>query len=419
MNPPSFSAFSNVKSDPGDPGDPGDPYWTPTSLTRLKAVYRDGLLTDTVPFWFPRAVDEQYGGYYTCLDRDGSLLQSDKAVWFQGRMAWMLSTLYLTVERRQEWLEMARSGIEFLDRFCFDEDQRMFFTVTREGRPLRKRRYLFSECFAMIAFAAYGKASGESKWIDRAAKLYDLVLHYQRTPGLLEPKVNPDTRPTKGLAMTMILLATAQELQKYHDSPRYREVIDESIHQIAHDFLKPEFGCLLEMTGPNGEFIDNLDGRCVNPGHSLEAGWFILHEARLRGNDAELTKLGTTIIDWSLKLGWDTEFGGVFYFRDARGLPCSEYWHDMKFWWPHNEALIATLLAYRMTGNIEYAKWHDRVHEWSYDHFPDPQHGEWFGYLHRDGTVSTRMKGTMYKGFFHLPRMQWYCWQLLEEMEPL
>ncbi len=409
MNSPSFSA-------PQDDAACADAYRTRDFLDDLRSVYGDGLLKDTVPFWLPRSVDPEFGGYFTSLDHDGSLLQTAKAGWFQGRMAWKFSTLYLSVEQRPEWLEAARSGIGFLNRHCFDTDGRMFFSVTREGRPLRKRRYLFSECFAIIALAAFGRAAGEPQWIDQAEKLFSEVLRYHNTPGLLPPKTDPLTRPTKGLAMPMILMATAQELRKHGQHPLCQQVIDDSIQEISRDFLKPEFRALLETVGPKGEWIDNFEGRCVNPGHSIEAGWFILEEARLRNNAPELIRLGTTIIDWSLELGWDSQHGGLFYFRDARGLPCTEYWHDMKFWWPHNEAIIATLLAWQLTGDSKYAAWHRKIHDWSYRHFPDREQGEWFGYLHRDGTLSTRVKGTMFKGFFHLPRMQWYCSQRLEEM---
>jgi N-acylglucosamine 2-epimerase len=229
--------------------------------------------------------------------------------------------------------------------------------------------------------------------------------------------VNPEVRSAKGLAMAMILISTAQELRKAVDDPICNQIIDQSIAEIERDFLKPEFRCVLESVGPRGEFLDNFDGRLVNPGHAMEAGWFILEEARLRGHDPALIKLGTTIIDWSLEIGWDREYGGILYYRDAKGLSLTEYWQDMKFWWPHNEAIIAALLALELTGDLKYARWHKMVHDWAYAHFPDPLHGEWFGYLRRDGTVTTRLKGNMWKGPFHLPRMQWYCWQRLEAMK--
>jgi N-acylglucosamine 2-epimerase len=388
----------------------------PDHARDLLAVYRDGLLHDTLPFWIPRAIDRECGGYITSLDQDGTILHTDKPVWFQGRFAWLLATLYNTVERRPEWLELSRHGIDFLRRHCFDSDGRMFFSVTRDGRPLRKRRYLFSESFAVIALAAYGAAADDDGARQQALDLFRMMLRYHTTPGLLPPKLIPATRSLKGLAMPMILMVTAQELRKAVDDPITTEVIDRSIAEIERDFLKPEFRCVLEMVGPQGEFLDNFDGRLVCPGHAIEAGWFILEEARLRGGDPRLVRLGTTIIDWSLEIGWDREHGGILYYRDAKGLPATEYWHDMKFWWPHNEAIIGALLAWQLTRDPKYARWHRMVHDWSYAHFPDPLYGEWFGYLHRDGTVSTRLKGNMWKGPFHLPRMQWYCWQRLAEI---
>lgn len=389
---------------------------SPDRLRELRALYRGGLLNDTVPFWIPRAVDRQCGGFLTCLDQDGTVLQTDKPIWIQGRTTWLLATLYQTVERRPEWLDYARHGIDFLQRYGFDDDGRMFYAVTREGRPLRKRRYLFSETFATIALAAYGTAAHDASSTRRALDLFQLILRYHRTPGLLEPKVNQQTRPMKGLAMPMILIATAQELRKAVADPLLDQVIAECIDEIASDFVKPDLACVLETVGPGGEVYDTFDGRTVCPGHAIEAGWFILHEARHRGNDRRLIDLGLQIIDWSLPLGWDADYGGLVYFRDARGLPSAEYPHDMKLWWPHNEAIIATLLAYALTGEARYARWHQMVHDWAYAHFPDPVHGEWFGYLHRDGSVSTRLKGNMWKGPFHLPRMQWYCARLIDEM---
>ena len=160
---------------------------------------------------------------------------------------------------------------------------------------------------------------------------------------------------------------------------------------------------------------DLQDARQLNPGHAIEAAWFILHEAKLRGNDARLRRIGLTILDWMWARGWDPEHGGIHYNTDVRGLPVQEYWHPMKFWWPHNEAVIATLLAWQLSGDAKYLEWHRLVHDWSYAHFPDAEHGEWYGYLDRAGTPTSLQKGGTYKGPFHLPRMQWYCWKLLEE----
>ena len=387
---------------------------TPERQAKLRDVYRDGLLLDTLPFWLRNSVDREHGGFLLCQDRDGTVIDTDKGLWQQGRFTWLLATLYDTVEPRGEWLELARHGIDFIRRRGFDEDGRMFFQVTREGRPLRKRRYVFTECFAVAALAVYAKAAADEEARDQALDLFRLVVRHLTTPGLIAPKTDPRTRPMRGLAGPMIGIVTAQILRRVTDDPICDEQIELWIGEIERDFVKPELETVLEVVGANGELIDHFDGRTLNPGHALEAAWFVMEEARHRGGDRRLLELGTRIVDWMWSRGWDREYGGILYFTDVTGLPVQEYWHDMKFWWPQTEAIVATLMAWRMTGDGKYAGWHQQAHDWAYRHFPDPEHGEWFGYLHRDGRISSTLKGNLWKGPFHLPRMQLIGWKLLE-----
>lgn len=379
--------------------------------------YRTALLNDVVPFWLRYGLDHEHGGYWTALDRDGTLLDSDKSIWFQGRGAWLFATLYQTVEPRAEWRAAAASGIAFLRRHGAAPSGKLYFTVTREGQPLRMRRYVYSEAFAAMANAVYAQATGDEQAAIDAVRYFDTYLDVSFTPGRMPAKVEPTTRPMQGIGPWMFCMATAQELRAALGDIRVRgftctEWIDRSIAVIERDFLKPEFEALMEVVGPHGVLLDHFEGRQLNPGHALECAWFIMHEGQWRG-DPRLVRLGTTILDWMWPRGWDTEYGGIYYFRDLRGLPVQDYWHDMKFWWPHCEAIIATLLAWWLTGDAKYARWHRQVHDWSFQHFPDPDYGEWFGYLHRDGRVSVRLKGNMWKGPYHLPRMLWYCDQLL------
>jgi len=381
--------------------------------TGLGEFYRHALLDDCVPFWFPRSVDTEHGGFLHCLDRDGSVVDTDKSVWAQGRMSWMLLTLYNTVERRGEWLEWAEGGLRFLEAHCFDTDGRMFFHVTRQGQPIRKRRYAYSEAFAAIAYAAHARATGKARSAERARELFDFFTRWNFTPGLLPPKFT-GTRPMIGMGPRMMTLVTAQELRaNLGEDPHLTAWMDRCIEEIARLFVKPDLQCVMENVAPDGSIVDHFDGRTLNPGHAIEGAWFILHEGRHRKDDA-LIRLGCRMLDWMWKRGWDEECGGLFYFRDVFGKPAQEYWHDMKFWWPHDEALIATLLAWKLTGEARYAEEHEQVRAWSFKHFADPQHGEWFGYLHRDGSTSNTLKGGLWKSFFHHPRALWHCWRLLE-----
>lgn len=381
-------------------------------LEQHLSTYRDGLLLDTLPFWQQHSPDYERGGFFTFLDQDGTLVGTDKPMWLNSRAAWLFARLYNTVEPRPEWRDLAQHGIEFITKYGFDGDGRMFFLLTRDGRPLRKRRYLFTETFGTIALAEFGRASGREEYLSRADELFRLIVHYHRTPGLQEPKIRADTRPLRALAMPMILIATAQVMRDAAPDPLYDEVIEASIREITRDFIKSDYSALLETICADGSFLDEPEGREVNPGHSLEVAAFLLVEAQRRG-DRQLTDIACQIIDWSLEIGWDREFGGLYYFRDIKQRPVARYEHDMKLWWPHNEAIYATLLAYKITGRIAFWNWYRRLFEWTYQHFPDPRHGEWFGYLHRDGSIASTLKGNLWKGPFHLPRMQLNCWRLL------
>lgn len=383
-------------------------------IEKLIKTYRDTLLDDVIPFWTEHSVDREHGGFLTFLDRDGSVFGPDKPVWLQGRIIWMYSKLYNTVEKRQEWLDLARHGLDFLLKHCFDEDGRMFFAVTRDGKPLRKRRYLFSEVFAIMGLAEYAKASGEDWARQKAAEVFDLMMRYHTTPGLLEPKVDPETRPMKSHSMPMILLATCQIARQVDDRPIYSETIERSLHEVFNHFAKPELKALLETVGPNGEFLDIPEGRTVLPGHAIETAWFIMEEGRYR-NNPDLSLKALPILRWSLERGWDKEYGGLLYYTDLTGKPCTQYEWDMKLWWPHTEAIYATLLAYYLTGDDMWLEWHEKVHDYSFKHFADPDYGEWYGYLHRDGTVSHRLKGNLWKGPYHLSRMLLLSWKLLEK----
>jgi N-acylglucosamine 2-epimerase len=384
-------------------------------MLELKDLYENTLLGDILPFWMKHSIDKVNGGYYNYLDRDGSILSRDKSVWIQGRMCWLFSLLYNKYDKRPEWLEMAKTGYEFLQKFCFDEDGRMFFIVTDDGKPLRKRRYWFSETFAIIAFAEYASASGDEAALEMARKVYRMIVGFYKNPGGLEPKTIPATRSLRGHSYPMILIATSQVMRAHDGDPLYDEVIDLCIHDLFAYFVKPERQVLLETVGPKGEIIDNPEGRCINPGHAIETSWFLMHEG-LHRNDRELIKKALDILDWSYARGWDPEFGGLFSFVDLEGKPPEKLEWDMKFWWPHSELLYAALLAYDLTGADKYEAMYETVHQWTFGHFPDPVHGEWYGYLHRDGSVSVPIKGSTWKSPFHISRQLLYGTWLLDKM---
>jgi N-acylglucosamine 2-epimerase len=327
----------------------------------------------------------------------------------------MLATLHNEGDGPPECLAWAAQGLEFIDKRCTAADGRLYFQVARDGRPLRMRRYAYSEAFAAIAFAAHAKATGSGRSAGRARDLFDRFVKWNFTPGLAPPKFT-DARPVIGLAPRIITIATAQELRKNLGADgETTKWVDRCLDEIERLFVKPDLQCVMESVGTDGEIHDHFDGRLLNPGHAIEAAWFIMAEAEAR-DDTRLATLGVRMLDWMWKRGWDVELGGIYCHRDVYGRPVQEYWHDMKFWWPHAEALIATLMAWRLTGASRFAERHRMAFDWSFRRFGDPVHGEWFGYLHRDGRASSTLKGDRWKCFFHLPRAFHVCQKLCEAL---
>ena len=377
--------------------------------------YQDDLKENILPFWLKYGLDRVHGGVYTCVDRDGTLIDSTKSVWFQGRFGFICAYAYNNIEANEEWLRASKSCVDFIEQHCFDTDGRMYFEVAAEGKPVRKRRYVFSECFAAIAMSEYAIASGDKSYAEKALALFKQILHFINTKGILEPKYCEGVE-MQGHSITMILINTAARIREAIPAVELDEQISLSIDTLQRYFIHPEFEALLETVGPNGEFIDTIIGRTINPGHCIETAWFLLEEAKYRGGDPQLTEVAVKILDWSWKWGWDKEYGGLINFRDCKGLPVQDYSQDMKFWWPQTEAIIATLYAYEATGEERFLHMHQLVSDWTYAHFPDAEYGEWYGYLHRDGTVAQPAKGNIFKGPFHIPRMMIKGFMLCRDM---
>ena len=391
------------------------------TLETYKKLFATELLDNVIPFWLKNGVDGEYGGLLNCLDRTGKVYSHDKSVWMQGRCGWMFSYIYNHIEKKQEYLDLARSCIDFATNYCIDKtDGRMYFTVTREGLPLRKRRYWFSETFYIMANAEYYMATKETVYLETAKKYFDFVYGMYKDPTTDPFKITPkgcaETRNMKVLANPMILLNVAS-IMRDADQERYdyyNEIITGLIADIKC-FYKPEYKATFESVcvEDNAVVLESSPCRVINPGHDIECAWFLLEEA-IKREDKELIAFAEIMFNDAFDFGWDKEYGGITYFKDILGLPVEAYEHDMKLWWPHNETVIASLMFYQHTGEEKYKQIFEKVCGYAFMHFSDSEYGEWFGYLRRDGKpTEPPCKGHTYKGPFHVMRMLAKCLTLL------
>jgi N-acylglucosamine 2-epimerase len=383
------------------------------TFQELADKYRQTLLSDIIPFWQNKSIDREFGGYFTCLDRYGRVFDTDKFIWLQARQVWLFSMLFNRLEPKLEWLELATHGASFLRQYGMDEAGKWYFSVTRDGSPLVQPYNIFSDCFGAIAFSQYALASGDEEAKAISQRTYQQILTRKSNPKGQYSKAFPGTRPLVSLALPMILANLTLELEWLLDADTVNQALDNCISEIFSLFLDSQYYLLRENVSPSGKNIDCFEGRLINPGHGIEAMWFLMDIAQ-RQNDTQLIEKCVEVMLHTLEFGWDEKYGGIFYFLDIDQKPPQQLEWDQKLWWVHLETLVALAMGYRLTRKSECWSWYEKVHQYTWEHFPDPEYGEWFGYLNRQGEVLLNLKGGKWKGCFHVPRALYMCMREFE-----
>ncbi|MEJ7740685.1 MAG: AGE family epimerase/isomerase [Chitinophagaceae bacterium] len=386
-----------------------------TALSSYALQYKDELLNNVLTFWLHNSKDAENGGYFTCLTRDGKVYDKDKFMWLQGREVWCFSYMYNHLAPMQEWLEMALHGADFMEKYGRDEQGNWYFSLTAEGKPLVQPYNIFSDCFATMAFASLDKAKPDDRYKKIAIDTFENILRRQHNGKGKYNKAYPGTRPLKNFSLPMILCNLSLELEHLLGTERVEEFIPAVIHEVMDVFYQPAFGLILENVCEDGRFCDSFEGRVINPGHAIESMWFIMDLGKRTGDQALVAKACNIMLD-TLEYGWDKEHEGIFYFLDVKGHPPQQLEWDQKLWWVHVEALVALAKGYMLTGDERCRQWFEKVHHYSWNHFKDPDHGEWFGYLNRRGEVLLSLKGGKWKGCFHVPRALYQVWKTLGEV---
>ncbi|OLP19626.1 N-acylglucosamine 2-epimerase [Leptolyngbya sp. 'hensonii'] len=376
----------------------------------LANQYKTALLQDVIPFWEKYSIDWEQGGYFTCLDRAGQVFDTDKFIWLQNRQVWVFSMLYHQLEQRDNWLKIAAHGANFLAQHGRDAEGNWYFALDRAGNPLVQPYNIFSDCFAAMAFSKYALISGEEWAREVALQAYNNVLRRKDNPKGQYSKAYPGTRSMKSLAVPMILANLSLEMDWLLASDRLDAILDATVQEVMTDFLDPERGLMFENVAPDGSHLNCFDGRLINPGHGIEAMWFIMEIADRR-QDTQTIQRAVDVVLNILNFAWDSEYGGLYYFMDAEGQPPQQLEWDQKLWWVHLESLVALAMGYRLTGREDCWDWYQKLHDYAWSRFADPEYGEWFGYLNRRGEVLLHLKGGKWKGCFHVPRALYLCWK--------
>lgn len=378
-----------------------------------RGQYKNELLENVLPFWQKNSLDQTHGGFFTCLLQDGTVFDTDKFIWLQARQVWTFSMLYNRLAQRQEWLDIALHGSQFLEQYGRDPNGDWYFSLNQQGQPLIKAYNIFSDCFATMAFGQLYQATQEERYAQIAKATFEKILKRQDHPKGIYTKAVSGTRPLQNFALPMILCNLALEIEHLLEEELVQKTIDHCIHLVMDTFYDEESGLTLENVDPAGQLSDSFEGRLLNPGHAIEAMWFIM-DLGVRMQDKALIEKAKNRMLFMLEYGWDQVQGGIYYFLDSKGYPPQQLEWNQKLWWVHLETLVALLKGYQHTKDQKCWTWFERVHEYTWKHFADAKHGEWLGYLQRDGSPLTTQKGGKWKGCFHVPRGLFQCWQTLE-----
>ena len=382
-------------------------------LEKYSEQYKKELFESVVPFWLDHSLDEEWGGTYSCLDRDGAVYDPKKYIWLVGRSVWMFSRLYHDCGRKEEYLKAAKLGVDFLDKNAVDEKGRYYFSTSRQGEPYFFQRKPYSAVFAMMGYLEYAKVSGQEQYKQKAIELFWDITRWIEKPELLDRPIMAGAPAVSNLANVMVLASMAIELAEADDDPAYKTIMTDAVEGCKKHF-DPSRRILVENVPLDGKDISGTpEGRFFIPGHSIEVAWFLLHILKYVP-DSEAKNLAWDIVEGSLEYGWDKKYGGLHYFMDIENRPTLQLESNMKLWWPHTEAIYALVLAYTQTKEQRWLDWLEKVHDYTFSHFVDSEYGGWYGYCDREGNLTHSCKGGNYKGFFHVPRALLFSIQAIE-----
>ncbi|MBU7004735.1 MAG: AGE family epimerase/isomerase, partial [Theionarchaea archaeon] len=374
------------------------------NFSDLLAFYNDHLMNEVMPFWLKYSIDDAHGGINNIIADDGRVLSTDKFLWSQGRAIWTFSGLFNYIDGDEKWIDIARPIVDFVVKNGRTDDGKWNFKLHADGSVAEHPKSIYVDAFIAYGMTEFFRATGERDAIDLAVDIYG------RTTDLLDDHANLPTEPhpiPEGLQSHGPLMIFAHVYHELGLATGNREILERALKladRIMKEHVKPERRMLYELVRPGGELADTDAGNTFLPGHSIESMWF-LERIYDHWGRKDMVKMAMEVIRWNLESGWDDEFGGLYLARHAKGG--EPVWHqpDAKVWWPHTEALYALLRAYEVTGEDWCMDWYWKVHEYSFNRFPDAEHGDWHQNLDRRGNViEPVIKNLAVKDPFHLPR---------------
>lgn len=395
------------------------------SFEEHRADLYDRMFNRFLSFWEKGGCDRELGGIMCELDDNGSVVDDQKYIWYQGRSLWVYSYLYNNFGRKPEWLDFARKTRDFMVRYMLKADGRWREFVDRAGKPIAREgqsdaKDIYGAMFAAAGLFEFYKAAGDEKDLALGkASIWKSMKDYDSRDyeGVVVPSINKKGLRTQGHSFMVVWPLTG--LLSSHDDRALEKLQAEHVSHIMNDFWNPEYGIV------NENLLHDYHGRIpghegiMNCGHSLETQWMVLYEA-LRIKDRSLFDKAVKRIRRLIEMDWDylhDGWGTGDYYAVGTKEHCPGPEFDVKTMWAHAEILVACLAVLEYTG-AEWARdFYGRAYAYILETMANTEHGVWRQAVDRFGRDVKRDRVSAYrKCNFHQPRTLMLCIQSLDRM---
>ena len=391
---------------------------------KLSAQYQQALLRQVVPFWLKNSRDEQCGGYFDFISATGGVIEGDKFVVPQAQHAWAFAWLYNTFDGQPAWLEHARHGADFLSRFAHSASCTTYAQLDRRGRPVAASTDSIPAYSVLMAYAQLHRATADDAWAIQAKKLFSALVEQPEKRN--QQAEAGGLRQLKQLSEPAARLNMLLEMQPLLDEDAWKQQTDEVLHEILTEFTDRRTDVLREYVLPGGAFLNTPEGRRINMGLTFQTAnclfdfYARINAVRTGAGGISSRKVTSQLVDWCLaicKQNWDESTGGLNRYTDFKNQPIVFPDWQQKWAWVQLEAMAALLKAYTHTHQPDCLKWFKRIHDYTFQHFPDLKHTGWHLAVDAQGQPFLLLKSLPETGCFSLIRRLTEIAQLLLQCE--
>jgi mannobiose 2-epimerase len=394
-------------------------------VARLEKNLRENIL----PFWFPKTLDRENGGYVLNHDIAGAArANGTKGIVTQARQLWFAARVARTGYRADEMLAAAEHGFRFLrDRMWDKQHGGFYWEVDAAGtKVLRPKKHMYGESFGLYALSEYYLASKNEAALELAGHLFELFekkAHDAEYGGYREyfnqdwsaPPASEESymQVPGGLKLMNTHLHLLESMTTYVRAARGAAVAKERLAELLHietnAVVRMEIGACSDKFDRNWKPRMDRGWAVASYGHDLENVWLCVDACKALGVAAHpFVEMFRMLWDYSLKYGYDGANGG-FYYTGPYGKPAD---NRVRSWWVQAEAIVSALYMHKLTGDAKYWQVFAKTCDFIDRHQTDWKRGEWFEGITPD-LKPVGAKASIWKGAYHNGRAMIECLELL------